>query len=124
MQKRFLGLRTVQYQVPDIKAAKEWYSRVFETEPYFDEPFYVGFSIKGYELGLTPADEQIAHGEGVITYWGVESVQEEYDRIIAMGGSPYSEPQDVGGDIIVAAVKDPWDNIIGLIRNPGFRITG
>lgn len=121
MKKRFLGLRTVQYQVPDLGAAKKWYSEVFDTDPYFDEPFYVGFSIKGYELGLTPIEGEIIHGEGVVVYWGVESVKDEFDRIIAMGGSPYSEPQDVGGEIIVAAVKDPWGNIIGLIYNPGFK---
>src|SRR6476661_3928333 len=39
------GLRTVIYHVPDLAKAKEWYSRVREQEPYFDQPFYVGFSV-------------------------------------------------------------------------------
>ncbi|MGA3300876.1 MAG: VOC family protein, partial [Candidatus Acidiferrales bacterium] len=52
----FLGLRTVKYDVQDVAKAKEWYSKVFGVQPYFDEPaYYVGYNIGGYELGLTPA---------------------------------------------------------------------
>jgi hypothetical protein len=39
----FQGLRTVIYAVADLEKAKEWYSRVPAKEPYFSEPFYVGF---------------------------------------------------------------------------------
>ena len=49
-----LGLATVIYQVPDLAAAKAWYTRAFGQAPYFDQPFYVGFEIGGYELGLHP----------------------------------------------------------------------
>jgi catechol 2,3-dioxygenase-like lactoylglutathione lyase family enzyme len=45
-----LGLRTAIYRVPDLAKAKAWYAKAFGTQPYFDEPFYVGFSIGGYEL--------------------------------------------------------------------------
>jgi len=41
-----LGLRTVVYRVPDLSAAKMWYTQAFQIEPYFDQPFYVGFNIK------------------------------------------------------------------------------
>lgn len=47
-----LGLRTAIYHVDDLQAAKEWYTKVLGVEPYFDEPFYVGFNVGGYELGL------------------------------------------------------------------------
>ena len=58
----FLGLRTVVYYVDDIKKARDWYSSVVG-EPYFDEPFYVGFNVRGFELGLHP-DEGRTKGEG------------------------------------------------------------
>lgn len=48
------GLRTTIYKVNDIQKATEWYSKAFETNPYFNEPFYVGFNIKGYELDFNP----------------------------------------------------------------------
>lgn len=49
-----LGLRTAIYHVPDLARAKAWYAEAFGVAPYFDEPFYVGFSVGGYELGLDP----------------------------------------------------------------------
>ena len=48
----FQGLRTVIYHAPDLAAAKAWYAAAFGVKPYFDEPFYVGFEIGGFELGL------------------------------------------------------------------------
>ena len=45
----FLGLRTVIYRVRDLAAAKVWYAKAFGTQPYFDQPFHVGFEIGGYE---------------------------------------------------------------------------
>ena len=47
-----LGLRTTVYKVDNLNDAKAWYTKAFEVKPYFDEPYYVGFNIQGYELGL------------------------------------------------------------------------
>ena len=51
MQNEILGLRTTLYRVPDLNEGKEWYAKAFDTPPYFDESFYVGFNIGGYEPG-------------------------------------------------------------------------
>ena len=48
------GLATVIYHVPDLDRAKLWYAAAFQQQPYFDQPFYVGFNVGGYELGLDP----------------------------------------------------------------------
>ena len=40
---KILGLRTTIYEVGDIENAQKRYAAVFKTEPYFDQPFYVGF---------------------------------------------------------------------------------
>ena len=53
-ESQFLGLRTTIYKVGDISIAKKWYSKAFRIQPYFDEAFYVGFNIGGFELGLQP----------------------------------------------------------------------
>ena len=122
---KLLGLRTTIYKVSDMEKAKKWYSDFLGFEPYFDEPFYVGFNVAGYELGLQPEEE----GEGaekadsVITYWGVENVSESYQALISLGAKPHEEPTEVGGGIIVASLKDPWANIIGLIFNPHFSLS-
>ena len=119
---QILGLRTVAYRVPDLSQAKDWYARAFGTQPYFDEPFYVGFDIGGYELGLQPIEgSPPAPGEGSVTYWGVPDVEASLAHFVAEGATPFEPVQDVGGGIKVAAVKDPWGNVIGLIYNPHFR---
>ncbi|MCK7559826.1 VOC family protein [Chitinophaga sedimenti] len=124
MSSPFLGLRTVIYRVAEMTKAKEWYSLVFNTQPYFDEPFYIGFNIGGYELGLqpAPADEETLAQGGVETYWGVPDIDEAYNKLINHGAIPYDPPRDVGGDIMVAMVKDPWGNILGIIYNPHFKV--
>ena len=124
MSSKILGLRTTIYKVTEVDAAKEWYTKTFETPPYFDEPFYVGFDIAGYELGLQPEEETEATNKtaNVETYWGVADVVTEFDRFISLGATAHEEPQEVGGGIIVATVKDPWGNVLGLIHNPHFKL--
>jgi predicted enzyme related to lactoylglutathione lyase len=122
MKSNVLGLRTTIYKVGDINQAKEWYAKVFEVQPYFDEPFYVGFDIGGYELGLQPeATPSKDKDESVVSYWGVDDIHGEYRRFVSLGALEYEAPREVGGDIVVAKVKDHWGNIIGLIYNPHFK---
>ena len=122
MEKPILGLRTASYRVSDLDSAKKWYAKVFDTSPYFDEPFYVGFNIEGYELGLMPEEKPVADKpESVIAWWGVKDAQKAFDRLISLGAISYEAPTDVGDGIITAAVKDPWDNILGIIYNPYFK---
>ncbi len=118
-----LGLRTAIYKVSDVKKATEWYSGVFNTKPYFDEPFYVGFNIGGYELGLQPEETPVTvKNESVLVYWGVDNVNAEYKRLLDAGATEHEAPQNVGGEIVVATVKDPWGNILGIIYNPEFKV--
>ena len=49
-----LGLRSTIYPCADLAAAKDWYTKVLGQSPYFDEVFYVGFNVHGFELGLVP----------------------------------------------------------------------
>ena len=114
-----LGLRTTIYRVPDLDAAKRWYTDVLGFEPYFDMPFYVGFDVAGYELGLQPMETtEVTPSQTVQTYWGVLDVQAEYDRLLGIGATDFESPNEVGGGIVVAMVKDPWGNLFGLIYNP------
>jgi len=115
-----LGLRTVIYHVPDLARAKAWYAAAFGTAPYFDEPFYVGFSIGGYELGLDPDPGGAVGPGGSVAYWGVEAIDPAVAQFVAQGAAVRVAPRDVGGGIKVASVADPFGNVIGLIENPHF----
>ena len=85
--------------------------------PYFDEPFYVGFNVGGYELGLIPVenDEDLP-----VTYWGVADADAALDALLARGAVPHRPAHDVGGSIRLGSVIDPDGNILGVIFNPHF----
>ena len=125
MRAHFLGIRTVIYQVSDVVKAKEWYTKVLGLAPYFDEPFYVGFNVGGFELGLTPdqgAAGNVPRSGGVTAYWGVDDVNKTFDDLLRAGATAKEDPQNVGGEIVVASVYDPWGNAFGIIYNPEFKI--
>jgi predicted enzyme related to lactoylglutathione lyase len=117
----FLGLRTVIYHTADLAKAKAWYAAAFGVAPYFDEPFYVGFEIGGYELGLHPDLKGITFGNNAVAYWGVPDIAQAHAWMLAHGADPREPVTDVGGDIKVATVADPFGNVIGLIENPHFK---
>jgi predicted enzyme related to lactoylglutathione lyase len=120
----FQGLRTVIYHVDDLQKAKDWYSQVLGFAPYFDEPFYVGFNVGGFELGLDPDMTDVTKGDSVLAYWGVDDAASAYERILSLGARKHSEPREVGEGIIVATVNDPWGNVFGIIENPHFKVEG
>ncbi|MGD0957652.1 MAG: VOC family protein [Candidatus Acidiferrales bacterium] len=119
----FLGLRTVVYQVQDLNKAKSWYSNILGIQPYFDQPFYIGYNVGGYELGLVPEPDAGAKRAAVgIAYWGVQDAHGEYRRLLDLGATAQEPVQDVGEGILIGAVRDPFGNILGMVQNPNFRI--
>ena len=114
----FLGLRTAKYAAKDIDAAKAWYSKVTGIKPYFDQPFYVGFEIGGYELGIVPDGEP---GDSGIAYWGVKNADDAFAKLIAAGAKSEEPIQDVGEGIRIGSVRDPFGNVFGIIENPHFK---
>lgn len=115
-----LGLRTVIYKVDDIQVAKDWYTKILGFGPYFDEVFYVGYSVGGFELGLDPDMSNVTRGSGEVAYWGVEDAEAACARLTELGAKEHEPLRDVGGDIKVATFKDPFGNIFGVIENPHF----
>ena len=120
---QFLGLRTVIYHAPDLHKANDWYTQAIGHEPYFDQPFYVGFNVGGYELGLDPNATSSGAG-GAVAYWGVEDAPVAVARLVLLGATIRSDVQDVGEGIKVATVTDPFGNVIGVIENPHFALPG
>ncbi len=114
------GLRTAIYPTPDLARGKEWYRQVLGRDPYFDEPFYVGFAVGGFELGLLPDG---APGQaGVQVYWGVADAAAELARLTALGAAVHEPVKDVGSGIKVASVRDPFGNLFSVIENPHFKL--
>ena len=118
------GLGTVIYHVTELSAAKDWYARAFQQAPYFDQPFYVGFNIAGYELGLDP-NQSIgkAGAGGSVAYWRVADIHDAVRHFTRSGAILRASAQEVGDGIKVATVADPFGNLIGLIENPHFNVS-
>ena len=117
----FNGLRTVVYHVFDLEDSKAWWSKMLGQQPYFDQPFYVGYNVGGYELGLHPVESE--ETVGAIAYWGVDDLEETFHRLVNEGDLTVHLPvQEVGGGIKTAALRDQSGNVIGLIENPHFSL--
>ena len=116
---KFLGVRTVVYITPDLEAGKAWYSSVFGIDPYFDEPFYVGFQVGDFELGLDPDTTLARPGRGGSwVYWQVEDAEAAFDRLAGLGATEVAAVTDVGGGVLVGTVEDPFGNLFGIIQMP------
>ena len=116
----FQGLRTVIYHVEDVEKAKAWYSQALKARPYFDKPFYVGFNVGGFELGLDPDPAGVRKGNAGVAYWQVPDARAAFQRLLEMGARVHSPVEEVGDGIRVATVTDPFGNVIGLIEKPRF----
>ncbi len=113
-----LGLRTAIYPAPDLAAATKWYAQLLGQAPYFEQPFYVGFNVGGFELGLVPDAEPGLDGTQAL--WGVDDADAALERLVILGATVLEPVKEVGGGIRVAAVKDPFGNRLGIIENPHF----
>ena len=118
MPARVIGLRTVVYHAPDLARAREWFRAAFGVDPYFDEPYYVGFDVGGYELGLDPDPAAGRPGAGgTVVYWAVEDLDATLAHLSTLDASLAQAATDVGGGVRVAAVHDPFGNVVGLIQS-------
>lgn len=109
------GLQSIVYPVTDIEQARATYAALLG-EPHTDTPYYVGFNVGGFEVGLNP------HGpaQGITApagMWAVPDVEAALAAIEAAGGKRAGDPQDVGGGTTIAIALDPDGNPIGLIRS-------
>ena len=117
------GLRTVIYPAPDLDQTKAWYSALLGQQPYFDQPFYVGYTVGGFELGLDPNAVIASPGSGgAVAYWGVSDIYAAFNRLRGLGAAEQSAIQDVGDGIRTAVLTDPFGNTLGIIENPHFSV--
>lgn len=113
-------LATTVYYVKDLDEAKEWLFNVFSIKPYFDEPFYAGYDVGGYELGLLPGERPPSNN--IVSYWRVDNIQQAIETYISRGAEAGESIEDVGEGVKVATIVDPFGNHFGIIENAHFKI--
>src|SRR5437588_8056215 len=110
-------MKTIIYPVKDLAAAKELYGKLFGVTPYADEVYYVGFKVDGQDAGLDPN----GHSRGMtgpVGYWHVDDINETLEALLAAGAETQEPTRDVGGGRLIATLKDPDGNVIGLLQDP------
>jgi predicted enzyme related to lactoylglutathione lyase len=133
MKSHFLrGMATVNYWADDVKAARDWYSELFETHAYFqmpnhENPAYVEFRIGDDEdeFGIidrdyAPKGMQPGPG-GAILLWHVDDVEATLKVLLEKGATEY-DPMTKRGEsgFVTASVVDPFGNVLGIMYNPHY----
>ena len=115
---KLLGLRTLIYPTINLEEDTQWWIDTLGFDPYLKQSFYAGFDVGGYELGLDPNAKL---EDGPRTYFGVDNVQDAVEDFVKRGCTIHEPPTETGDNIVVATVKRPNGQLIGLIYNPHFR---
>lgn len=96
--------------VSDTAAAKAVYSALLG-EPHTDQPYYIGFDVDGFEVGLDPRGDTAA---GPVAYADVDDLDGTRERLLAAGATERSAPQPAGPGMRVCVLADVDGNPIGL----------
>ena len=116
MQEVFLmnkGVNTILYPVKDMAQAKARFQALLGVEPYSDQPYYIGFKVGDQDIGLVPDSPEA----GMTAFYHVGDIKQSFQSLLEAGSQILREINDVGGGRLVASVKDPDGNIIGLIQD-------
>ena len=107
------GIRTILYPVQDLEQAKARFSELAGVAPDADAPYYVGFTIGDQHIGLVPNSPH----PGVVPYWHVDDIRAKLKTLQDSGAETVEDVKEAGGGRLVATVKDPDGNLIGLLQD-------
>ena len=108
------GIKTIIYPVQDIGRATAIYTKLLGVTPQVESPHYVGFNVGDQHIGLDPN----FHKSGAVGYYHVSNINESLQLLLDTGARAEQDVRDVGGGRLVASVRDPEGNLIGLIQDP------
>ncbi|MCI0159423.1 glyoxalase [Leifsonia shinshuensis] len=111
------GIASVIHPSTDLATDTAFWQAALGIEPYFDQPFYVGFQIDGQEFGLDPD----AAGEGLsypVVYWHTTDIAATIVSLSAAGARINGQPRDVGQGVMLATLRDASGNLFGLLQRP------
>lgn len=104
----------IVFPAKDLPSAKRLFTTLLGTEPYVDQPYYVGFRTDTREIGLDPQGSS----SGPIAYWDTDDITAQVADLTRAGWQVTSEPRDVGGGLLVAQLSDGSGSTVGLRQEP------
>src|SRR5262245_40904040 len=102
-------IRSLVIPVSDLDADKAVYTALLGA-PHTDAPYYVGYNIEGFEVGLTPGDV----AGGPVAYADVDDLDAARATLLEAGATERSAPVHVAPEARVCVLADPDGNLIGL----------
>jgi predicted enzyme related to lactoylglutathione lyase len=113
------SLRPVQgqlsyLQIPavDVQRSAEFYARVFGWHIEHPHP---GFDAPGL-IGQWVTDRPPARATGMLPWLQVDNMAEAMTRVRAQGCEVLEHPTPDGPDRLLATVRDPAGNVVGLVQ--------
>ena len=107
------GIKIIIYPVKDIAQSTDLFRNFLGVEPYANQPYYVGFKIDEQDIGLVPNNAEGA----MAAFYSVDDIQNSLKILVDGGAEIVQEIENVGGERLIASVKDKDGNIIGLVQN-------
>jgi predicted enzyme related to lactoylglutathione lyase len=101
-------------QIPaiDVQRSAEFYARVFGWR--IDHP-HPGFDAPGL-IGQWVADRAPTRDAGLLPWFSVDSIDEAMKLVRVHGGAVLEHATPDGPDRILATVRDPAGNVVGLVQ--------
>jgi len=90
------GIKLFIHPVRDIAQAKTLFGKLLSVQPYFDQPYYVGFQVGDQEIGLDPN----GHSQGMtepVGYWQVDDIRKSLQLLLDAGAQTQQEARMSAG---------------------------
>jgi predicted enzyme related to lactoylglutathione lyase len=114
-----LDLNSIIIFSEDPKKLKEFYAKIFQKEPDWDQDGYSGFMIGKTSLTVGPHDKikgKNSNSERILINFETKDVKEEFDRIKEVGAKIIAEPYQMEGmEGWIATFADPDGNFLQLM---------
>ena len=106
-------VKTILFPTSDIEATKRLFTRLLGTEPFVDEPYYVGFQIGDIQIGIDPSGEDRGM-TGATPFFEVGDIRATIAELTASGADLVEDARGVGGGKQIAMLSDSEGSMIGL----------
>jgi predicted enzyme related to lactoylglutathione lyase len=107
------GIKIILYPAKDMNQSKTLFSKFLGVDPYVDQPYYVGFKINDQDIGLVPNNPE----GGATAFYDVDDIKSSLQTLLDGGAELIQDIKNVGGERLIASVKDKDGNIIGLVQD-------
>jgi predicted enzyme related to lactoylglutathione lyase len=105
-----LTIRSLVVPVSDLDAAKAVYTALLGV-PHTDQPYYVGYNVEGFEVGLNPQGDT---DEGPVAFADVDDVDATRESLLAAGATERTAPREVAPGVRICVLEDTDGNPFGL----------